>query len=366
MAQGRAYYLDWIRITVILLLVPFHSAVTFATHADGFIRYPLHVPAMDLFLWFLSIWIMPMLFLVSGLSARFALKKRTPAQFSAERRTKLLLPLAAVILLICVPMSYLRALFIGAFHGSLFAFFPHFFNGSYPRGNFHWGHFWFLAYLFVFTMILLPLFVKMEKEGTAARVAKASAILEKGLSIYVLAVPLMITEVILRPLFPGLQNLVWDWANFIFYLALVFYGFVFALNARILDNIERIRGAALCFGILLFAGANAMRIWHVPIGRLYPAYNVVMVFSWMFAFLGYAKALANRKSRFHAYLNEASFPVYAFHFLPITATAFFIAKADISVWLKWLVLVAISYPVTFVLYEVIRRIPYLRVAFAIK
>jgi glucans biosynthesis protein C len=364
--QPRAYYLDWIRIIVILLLVPFHSAVTFATHGDGFIRYPQHAPLLDGFLWFLSIWIMPVLFLVSGVSAYFALQTRTPAQFARERRAKLLLPLVAGVLLVCPPMSYLRARFMGSFHGGLIEFYPHFFQGVYPRGNLNWGHLWFLAYLFVFTLILLPLFVRIRTGHMKARITKASAVLERRLWIYLLALPLMLTESVLRPMFPGLQNLVWDWANFVLYLVLVFYGFVFAINGRISENIQRIRAITLCIAIALFAGAVASRLYGVSLAPFYPAYNVLMVFSWMFAVLGYAKARLNTKSGVYAYLNEASFPFYIFHFLPITVAAYFIAGSSSGVWLKWILLIVVSYPATIGLYEVVKRIPYLRTVFGIK
>ena len=369
MAQdSRAYYLDWIRIIVILLLVPFHSAITFTVHGDGFIKYPQNVPLMDDFLWFLSIWIMPVLFLISGMSAYFALERRTPAQFARERRSKLLLPLGAGFLLVCPPLSYLRALFMGSFHGSLIQFYPHFFNGAYPRGNLNWGHLWFLAYLFVFTLILLPLFVRMRREPLRTRLAEASAVLEKGLWIYLIAAPLMITESVLRPIFTGMQNLIWDWANFIFYLALVFYGFIFAINGRILGNVQRIRAIFLGMGIVLFAGAVASRRMGVasPLARVFPAYNVLMVFSWVFAVLGYAKKLLNMRNRVYSFLNEASFPFYVFHFLPITMVAYFIARANGNVWLKYILLVVVAYPSTFGLYGIVRRIPYLRGAFGIR
>jgi glucans biosynthesis protein C len=364
--RTRAYYLDWIRIVVILLLVPFHSAVTFSAHADGFIRYPLNVPGIDGFLWFLSLWIMPILFLTAGFSANYALEKRRAEEFARERRDKLLTPLLAGMLLVCPPMSYLRALFMGTFHGGLVGFYPRFFYGFYPHGNLNWGHLWFLAYLFVFSSILLPLFVRINRGVPRARLVKASAILEKGLCLYLVTIPLMVTETILRPIFPGFQNLVWDWANFVFYLALVLYGFIFALNERIVENIQRIRAVTFWLAILLYAGAVTLRITGISLGVFYPAYNVLMVFSLMFTVLGYAKTLLNTRSRPYDYLNKASFPFYIFHFLPITVAAYFFARADISVWLKWFLLIVVSYPATFVLYEMVRRVPYLRSVFGMR
>jgi hypothetical protein len=367
--KERLFYLDWVRIIVILLLVPFHSAVTFTVHGDGFIKYPQHVRSLEYFLWFLSIWIMPALFLVSGIAAYHALQFRTAAEYARERRSKLLLPLLAGLLLVCPPMAYLRALYMGTFQGSFLRFYPHFFSeGPYPQGNFNWGHFWFLAYLFVFTLIMRPLFARARREGLRQGLVKASLVLERGPSIYVVAIPLMLTETILRPHFPGLQNLVWDWANFVLYLVLVFYGFVFAVNNGILDNIYRIRLFSLCFGIVLFAVAVAWRVSGVArsMAPVFPAYNVLMVFAWVFALMGYARQWLNRKSGLHTYLNTASFPAYVFHFLPITATAYLIAHSDVSPWLKYALTVLLAYPLTFAIYECVRRVPVLRSLFAIR
>jgi len=366
----RAYYLDWIRIGVILLLVPFHSALTFGGHGDTFIRYPQQsVPTFDIGLWFLSTWIMPVLFVVSGIASYYALQHRTPDEYMRERRAKLLVPLIAGTLLVISFMSYLRALFIGSFHGNFLEFYPVFFSkGPYPRGNFSWGQLWFLAYLYVFTLILKPLFVRTIREGAGSRLAAASSILEKGLWIYLIVIPSMFTETLLRPFFPGLQNLFWDWANFTLYLVLVFYGFVFAMNDRILDNIERIRMFSLLLGTFLFVLVASLKLSGIEgaIFRVYPAYNTVMVFAWVFTVLGYAKRFLNRQARFYKYLNKASFPFCIFHFLPITVAAYFIARSDLNMWLRWLIVVAFSYPSTFALYEIVRRIPVLRFLFGVK
>jgi glucans biosynthesis protein C len=365
----RQYYLDWIRIGVILLLVLFHSAITFSAHGDGFIKYPQSVPIMEIGLWFLSIWIMPVLFVTSGIASYYSLQHRTRQQYARERRAKLLIPLLGGVLLVCPPLAYLRALFLGSFQGNLFQFYSRFFSGGiYPRGDLNWGHLWFLAYLYIFAMILLPVFVLMTRKRHRARLVAASAILEKGLWVYIAAIPLMFTEMVLRPFFPGVQNLIWDWANFTLYIVLVLYGFLFAINCRILDNIQRIRLVSLILAGLLFITAVILRTWQIgPVAiHLYPAYHVLMIFTCVFAALGYARQVLNQPFRYYHYLNSASFPVYIFHFLPITVASYFIARSDLNVWMKYLIIVVFAYPSTFALYEIVSRIPLVRVAFGVK
>ncbi len=367
--NDRAYYLDWIRIGVILLLVPFHSAVTFTTRGDGYIRYPQSVPAMDIGLWFLSIWIMPVLFVVSGFASYQALQYRAPREYLKNRRAKLLIPFLAALVLLCPPMAYFRALFMGSFQGSFLKFYPCFFtHGAYPKGYFNWGHLWFLIYLFVFTLLLLPLFMRMMRERTRASVIAASAILEKGFWIYLAAIPLMFAQTVLGPLFPNHFNIFSDWAYFTLFLVLMLYGFLFAMNGRILDNIQRIRAVSLVLVIFLFVPEAFLRIsgMETALGPISPAYNVLILFASVFAALGYARQFLNQPYHFYHYLHTASFPFYILHFFPITVMSYFIARSDLNVWLKYVIIVVFAYPSTLALYEIIRRIPMVRSLFGVK
>ena len=109
-------------------------------------------------------------------------------------------------------------------------------------------------------------------------------------------------------------------------------------------------------------------VWRVSgrgasLGFLYPAYDALMILAWVLTVLGYFKRFLNVKNRLQAYLTKASFPIYIFHFLPITLVSYFIAQSDLNVWLKWATIVAVAYPSTLILYEIVRRIPVVRFFF---
>ena len=55
------------------------------------------------------------------------------------------------------------------FHGSYLDFYPHYFEGVYPSGNFSWHHLWFLAYLLVFSLAALPLLLYLRGARPAWR-----------------------------------------------------------------------------------------------------------------------------------------------------------------------------------------------------
>jgi len=76
----------------------------------------------------------------------------------AFSRWLLLVPLCIGIVLLVPPQVYAERRLRGQFQGSFLAFFPHFFEGVYPHGNFSWHHLWFLGHLFLYSLLALPLF----------------------------------------------------------------------------------------------------------------------------------------------------------------------------------------------------------------
>ena len=361
----RAYYFDWVRILVILVLVPFHGAITFTAVGDCFIKHPQSGPVFDTALGIMAGWVMPLLFVVAGAASCYALQHRTWWQYERERRLKLLIPFFAGFLLIVPPMTYLGARFNGTFGGNLLEFYPRFFtSGVAPQGYLNWGHFWFLIYLYTFSVILLPVFLRMLRPAARASIAGASAILERGPWVYLLAVPLMLSETLLRPLFPSYYNLVWDWANVAMFLALMLYGFLFALNARIMDNVKRMRAGSLLLALALTAVPVGLRAAGIT-EALRPAlpgtaWGGLLLVAWILAALGYARAYLNRRMRFYDYLQANAYPFFVLHYLPVTAAAYCIARWDLDVWLKYLLIVVLAYAATFALCEILRRIPGVR------
>ena len=89
---------------------------------------------------------------------------------------------------VIVPQVYVERISVGMpdrlsprdFDGSYLAFYPHYFEGVYPQGNFSWHHLWFLAYLLVFSLAALPLFLYLRAEpgrhGPARRAASLDPI----------------------------------------------------------------------------------------------------------------------------------------------------------------------------------------------
>ena len=84
----RKHYIDNLRWLAILLLIPYHAAQAFNSWGEpNYICFNSN-RAISSIIVFFSPYFMPLLFLLAGMSTKFALKKRTYAQYAAER-TKL-------------------------------------------------------------------------------------------------------------------------------------------------------------------------------------------------------------------------------------------------------------------------------------
>ena len=312
--QRRVYYVDWLRILAVLLLVPFHAAMIF-------VPWTYHVKnaetsvGLEVFNRFLNMWHMPLLFFVSGAGTWFALRHRTPGEYVRERVRRLLVPLVFGILVIIPPQTYLERLQKGQFEGSYLDFYPHFFEGIYPEGNLTWNHLWFLAYLFVFSVLLVPLFVWARGKSGHARLCRWASRFRTGRSLLPLAIPLMAIQVSLRVRWPGHQNLFDDWANFCFYITMFGYGYILFAMEGVVDHVARHRRLFLGLGLLgwlvvvaaEYSGAGPGFGYNVAC-LVYLAFCGLNTWCWVLAIVGFARVMLDRAGTYHSYAATASLP----------------------------------------------------------
>ena len=168
---GRRPEFDVMRAFVVAGLVVFHSAMVFGSGVSWFVKAPQPSLGFTMFLVWGSLWGMPLLFLVSGMAARYAMRTRSVAGFARERLARLLVPFVVGLLVLVPPMFYLGSLGQPGFREPYWRFWLSFMNvpalarGLLPHGSwtsdgmsFDPAHLWFLYVLLVFSLALLPLF----------------------------------------------------------------------------------------------------------------------------------------------------------------------------------------------------------------
>jgi hypothetical protein len=317
---------------------------------------------------FLHTWRMPLFFMVSGAGTCFALGKRTSVQYLFERFKRLFVPLAAGIFTLVPVQVYIEKI---SHYNSLLDFYRHMFNGIYPDGNFSWHHLWFIAYLFVISLLISP-FLKFLRSKRFDRFKnRIEKIVTKPLALNIFIIPLLLSQVLLRPYFETETNsLIDDWASFSYYMIFFLAGFILLSVDNITESIRKYRFLYLAEVIAVTAvmfkvpylvksedfGEN---IWDVS--------SIFLAWSCAITAIGFAKQHFNKNSPFRKLANEAIYPFYLLHQPVIVVTGYFIIQWDVAVLWKAATLLFLSFGVTVSIYWFfIRPANILRIIFGMK
>lgn len=357
MSKERLYYIDWLRILVILSLVPYHAALTFTGLGDIYIKNPVKDVRIVPFLIItapLDNFFMTLLFFVSGIASFYALQHRSKSEYIHERIKKVLIPFIIGTVLLCPIQAYFKGLYNG-FRGSYIQFIPEFFSGKIVD-YLGYAHLWFLLYLFIFSIICAPLFIKWKNDNN--RLERIASFLCRGNNIYIPIGLIVLIELFLRPFFPGKQILIMDWANDIVYISVFIFGFVFASSTEIQNRIRSLFKGSLCLVIASIAifiyiyyqwtvqGESAVYltiIWAFLKGVYECSAIIVMIVI--------GQRYLNKKSTALGYLSKASFTYYIMHMLPVAMMSYLLVTTNLNIYLKYLLTILSAYVFIFIVYE---------------
>lgn len=370
----RRHDLDWMRVLAFTGVFFYHCACFFHS-GDWHIKNAETSPLVDAITGVFEVWGIPLLFVISGGSVFFALRSNGAVRFLRDRAWRLLAPLAFGILVLAPPQIYLEQLTHGEFQGSLLQFLPRYFRDWRIRdGNFAWSgvHLWYLEDLFLFTLMLLPLFAALKgSPGRRIRRALGHATARPGM-IFLWALPLSLPLLAFDPLGCIRNGLSEDVVRLVIYPLFVLYGFLVFSDGRIQQAIVRQRAAALLVAV-------ALTLCTPSISRLPGLYSNILIFtlvmilaaslawSWILVFLGYGMCYLNNCPPQLSYANEALLPFYILHQPVILALGYFIIPLALPIAVKYLMIASLAFGITMALVEFgVLRIELLRLIFGLK
>ena len=111
--------------------------------------------------------------------------------------------------------------------------------------------------------------------------------------------------------------------------------------------------------VYLYCVENLRGIW---MDGLYVFYG----WTGIMTLLGVGQSTLNFYNRISGYLSRASFPVYILHMPILVVTGFFVLKLSMGVAGQFLLIILISAIVTFLAYEIVKRVSFLRFLFGIE
>jgi len=369
-SQGtRLVYVDNLRALVIGLVFLVHIAQVFNPWDEWHITNDVRSRAVGEIAVVLAPWIMPLVMLLAGVSAWYSLQHRTNGEYVRERVVRVLIPLVVGTLVLVPPQVYLERRLHGDFAGSFIAFLPRFFDGVYPRGNLSWHHLWFLAHLFAYSLVALPLFRHWQharNDRFVARIARACA---GPFGIFWLALPLVIERQLLWGLFPERHMLAADWSNHALLLVAYLYGYILVSEAWLGADIDAqwryalgiAAGMSLAMVLGTWFGVIPSRIPPPYTGRYLLFWTVYAVgaWAWMVAALGAARRWLGHDTPPLRYAHTMSYVWYLVHQPIIIGVAYVVVRWETGVPQKVAALLAISAPATLVVSELLRRVPVL-------
>ncbi len=361
--RQRRYDFDWLRVFAVLLLIYFHAAAVFYRGELGefYIQNARSSQLMNGFVLFVHQWHMPLFFLISGAATWFALSHRSAKQYVQERCQRLFIPFVFGTLVLVPPQVYLRRLSHSTYDRAYWQFYPEFFNGVRPYGNFEWGHLWFLIYLFTFSILALPLLISLRNPNAPLRATLANWV-EQPSVILRMALPLAVIEGSLRPHWIGFQNLYDDWANVCLYLLYFIYGYLICSDARFGAAIDKHLGIATMLAIVcmtVFLG-----LWQTDLVPdraysvnyvLYQCFRGCNSWFWVLMLLGLGRKFLNVNHRLLSYVNDAAYPVYLIHQTVLVTIAFYVVRWNVGVMTKFWVISTATLFATIALYELLVR-----------
>lgn len=362
----RKHFLDNIRWVTVLLVLFYHVIYFYnAKGVFGGIGGFYETQPWDAIMSLLYPWFMMLLFLVAGISSRYALNKMSNRQFIKSRTRKLLVPSTIGLLVFQWMTGYFNTHVAGA---DVLEAAPQ------PIKYFFWavsgiGPLWFIQDLWVFSLLLV-LFRVIGKDRFYNWITK----IEGRYSEYnmpfiavVVGVGLVLVAlgsfcVIPHPR-PETADGLWNLYRPVTYFVTFLLGYYLFSRESIQEMLAKGRVAYLVFAVIL-----GVYFTVIMYGKNDTTPEVLtslpcILYTWfaILAMLGCFKAWADKTSPFADYMTRSSFGIYVVHYVVIASFGYMMKMyTSLAPWMMYVILFLAVMLLSPAIYETLRRIPFVR------
>ncbi len=370
--KERRYDIDWLRVIAMLAVFIFHCTRFFDTEGWHLKNSEQSYTLFVLVRGFIWPWVMELFFLLSGAGSWYALKSRTTTEYLFERVKRLLIPLYTAGLFILLPPQFYFELVTNAdYRGTFWQIIPRYFASFHLPHITSWpdtllpipfsGHLWFLQYLFLISLMTLPLLLCLKSEWGQRCIEKLAGWCDCCGGVFLFVIPLALTLISLRGLFRTQRG----WADFLWYAIYFIIGYVMVGDKRFTKAFKRHQWVCLALWIIGFFGGAGLFVLvlgydpmpgNEPFSFIYVLYQIIWsIASWsaVVFMLSIGARYMNFNHKILAYGNEAVLPFYLFHQTIILIVGFFVIRWNIGILPKFLIVTVISFSLILVLYELL-------------
>ena len=291
---------------------------------------------------------MVLLFIVAGMSSRYYLEKHTVKEFIDSRTRKLLVPSTIGLLVFGWVQGYINMSISDAFITisdavpGIALYLIMALSGT--------GVLWFIQLLWMFSL-LLAIIRKFEKGKLYEFCGRISMI-----GLLLLVIPVYLSGLILNT--PIIAVYRFGIYGFVFFL-----GYFVLAHDEVIDRLSKF--AIPLIGAMMILGVIYIVLHYGDNFAVVPTVNSIsaVAYGWAacLAILGSMKRWGNSMPKLAGAVSKRSFGLYVFHYLPLSATAYLLHKyTDLSAIPSYLLTALAAFLGSFVLYEVISRIPVIR------
>ena len=346
MTTERRYDIDWLRVIAIGLLLIYHAAIIFQPWAMfiGFIRSDELMGDLWKPMTMLNVWRIPFLFYVSGMGVYFAIRKRTWRELLLERSKRILVPFLFGAVAI-VPLHFL-----------VFQEYYHLPLGYYA----HVGHLWFLGNIFVYVLVLMPLFFYLKKIEGGRFMSGFSTFMSNSIGPLSISIFFILEAIVVRP--QAFEMYAQTWHGFFLGFLAFFFGFLFVYSGKTFwQTVLKWRWIYLGISVALYI----LRLMVFELKS--PVYLLALESNcWILSVFGFGYKYLNKPSMALSYLSQAAYPVYIIHMFVMYAGAMILLPLDMPVMLKFISITIFTCAGSSLIYElIIRRISFLRPLFGL-
>ena len=338
----RKNYIDNLRLTIVLLVIVYHVCYIFnGVGVLGGIPNSLSIPLCDGFATLIYPWFMILLFIIAGMASSYSLEKRSVKEFISTRTQKLLVPSTLGLFVFHFITGFINSKINGADLSSVPIFIKYFIyvvSGT--------GVLWFAQLLWVFSLILC--FLRKIKLLEKYRLKEKKSIYLPVLIIYLSSQILNVPVVTVYRV--GI------------YLAAYLIGYYIFSDENVVERVEKTVYVSLIIafisGVIYMVKFNGSDFTSATCLRNVIT-NIYAYFTSIFL-IGFYKRYFDKTNDILSYLSSSSFGLYILHYTPILIVGVIVSTWGLNVYICYILTLIIGYALTFILYEVIKRIPIYR------
>ena len=357
----RKHWMDNLRWVTVLLVLFYHVIYFYNNKGvfggiGGFGEYPDVPQYQDVVMYILYPFFMPLLFILSGISARYALEKKTAREWFKARTRKLLVPGTIGLFVFHWMVGYFNT--VVAQRQGVFDGIPAVVKYGIMAVS-GIGPLWFVQLLWLLCLVLLLVRVLDKKDRFWNWCGKANIVW-----IILLGVLFWAGEqTLIKNPRPESADGLWNLYKPVFYLITFLLGYFVFSHHEVQEKVKQawiplMACAVVSGGILIgttFGQDNTSAV--------YMGSPLNCIYGWLMclALMGWFMARFDRTGKFAGYMTRTSFGLYVVHYLLVASLGYMMKTyTQLPPVAMYLILTVAVFTLSPLLYELLHRIPVVR------